>query len=349
MRSASWVTGRSPRWTVKLRRGPTLAATIVDTTFVVATSLTLLTSTVGAPAAQGTLAQDADFRAVTEKVGRDGLAVLFYGSGSKSVLNDGKTGFTLGGPAALLVDFPSGLAKARKVKKVTAVVIDVPAATDFYKDGTGPFKDAGIDLKLVPVPPGTADMTPQMQQVVSNNPDGIVTVVGNDPFCIAAFNGLRTAGFEGTVAAIPQCITEATKKAVPADFLSSIQIGATTPFPNTDDPSVKQYLAVLDEYGTPDIDRGDTNGATTFSTVAALGVATADLTGEVTPASVAAAIHSMKESVIPGTGGLKFRCNGKADPTGGPGICSRGLLAATLDSSGTPSNFKKLNDDPIPD
>jgi branched-chain amino acid transport system substrate-binding protein len=278
-----------------------------------------------------------------------GIPVLFYGTGSKKVLDDGRTGFTIGGPAALLVDFPAGLAKAKKVKKVSAVVIDVPAATDFYKDGGAAFDKAGLDLKLVPVPPGTADMTPQMQQVVSNNPDGIVTVVGNDSFCIAAFNGLRTAGFKGTVAAIPQCITDATKKAVPADFLEGMQIGATTMFPDTSDPSIKQYLAVLDAYGAKDVDHGDTNGATTFSTVAALNVATADLQGDVTPASVAAAIKSMKEGVIPGTGGLKFRCNGKADPAGGVAICSRALLAATLDASGNPSGFKKLNDDPIPD
>jgi branched-chain amino acid transport system substrate-binding protein len=278
-----------------------------------------------------------------------GIPVLFYGSGSKKVLDDGKTGFSIGGPAALLVDFPAGLAKAKNVKKVTAVVIDVPAATDFYKDGSASFEKAGLDLKLVRVPPGTADMTPQMQQVVSNNADGVVTVVGNDSFCIAAFNGLRTAGFKGTVAAIPQCITDATKKAVPADFLKGMQIGATTMFPDTSDPSITQYLAVLDAYGAKSVDHGDTNGATTFSTVAALGVATAGLKGDATPATVAAAIKSMKESVIPGTGGLKFRCNGKADPTGGAAICSRALFAATLDASGKPSGFKKLNDDPIPD
>ena len=52
---------------------------------------------------------------------------------------------------------------------------------------------------------------------------------------------------------------------------------------------------------------------------------------------------------LPGTGGLKFRCNGKADPTGGAAICSRALFAATLDAAGKPSGFKKLNDDPIPD
>ena len=52
-----------------------------------------------------------------------------------------------------------------------------------------------------------------MQKVVTDNPKGVVHVVGNDSFCIAAFNGLRTAGFEGQVVAIPQCFSDATRTA----------------------------------------------------------------------------------------------------------------------------------------
>ena len=61
----------------------------------------------------------------------------------------------------------------------------------------------GLDFKLVPIAAGTADMTPQMQQVTSDNPNGVVYVIGNDAFCIAAFNGLRTAGFKGKVTVDP--------------------------------------------------------------------------------------------------------------------------------------------------
>jgi branched-chain amino acid transport system substrate-binding protein len=279
-----------------------------------------------------------------------GIPVMFYGTGSAAVLADTKTGYSLSGPGQLLVDFPAGLAKAKSATNVTAVVIDVPAALDFYKGGTpDAFAKQGLKLEVVPVPPGTADMTPQMQQVVSANPDGVVTVVGNDTFCIAAFNGLRTAGFKGTLATIPQCISDATKKAVPADFLEGMSIGATTPFPDATDPSVQQYFAVIDTYGAKDVDHSDANGATTFSTVAALSVATAGLTGDPTPANIAAAIKAMKESEIPGTGGLTFRCNGKADPANGAAICGHSLLGATLDASGNPTNFTKLNDTPIPD
>lgn len=279
-----------------------------------------------------------------------GIPVMFYGTGSTAVLSDAKTGYSLSGPQGLLVDFPEGLAKSKHATKVTAVVIDVPAATDFYKGNTvSQFDSQGLKLDLVPVAPGTADMTPQMQQVVSSNPDGVVTVVGNDSFCIAAFNGLRTAGFTGTLATVPQCISDATKQAVPGDFLKGISIGATTPFPDKTDASIQQYFAVIDNYGAAGVDHSDSNGITTFSTVAALQAAVAGLQGDVTPASVAAAIKGMKETVIPGTGGLTFRCNGKADLVNGPAVCSHSLLATTLDASGNPTTFTKLNDTPIPD
>ncbi len=98
-----------------------------------------------------------------------------------------------------------GAAKAQKTKKVSAVVIDVPAATQILQDKT-PYQKAGVDMEMTPVALGTADMTPQMQKVVTDNPKGVVFVIGNDTFCIAAFNGLRTAGFKGQVTTIPSVL-----------------------------------------------------------------------------------------------------------------------------------------------
>ena len=217
------------------------------------------------------------------------IPVMFYGVSSKLILGDPQTTFALGSPVAVLVSFPSGLAKAKGATTVTAVVIDVPAATDAYKSGVqGLYQQEGLKLDVVAVAPGTADMTPQMQKVVSTNPTGIVTVVGNDAFCIAAFDGLRTAGFKGTVAAVPQCITDATRKAVPSDFLKGMEISATTPFQDQSDPSVVQYFAVMDKYGASGINRTDANGITTFTTVSSLAIAVKDLKGDVTPATVAA-------------------------------------------------------------
>ena len=52
-------------------------------------------------------------------------------------------------------------------------------------------------------------MTSQMQQVVDSGA-GVVHVIGNDAFCISAFNGLQAVGYDGEITTISQCITDTT-------------------------------------------------------------------------------------------------------------------------------------------
>jgi branched-chain amino acid transport system substrate-binding protein len=190
-------------------------------------------------------------------------------------------------------------------------------------------------------------MTPQMQQVVSDNPDGVVYVIGNDSFCIAAFNGLRAAGFKGIVTSIPQCLTNATRQAVPASFLKGIQVGATSPVDNPKDPSVKQYYAVTKKFGAADIDRTVAGGFAMFTSLGGFAVANAALKGDVTPKTLIATTKAMPWSVLPGTGGLHFRCNGKADPTQ-PAACSNNALLTSLNAQGKGTKYVRISDTPIP-
>ena len=80
-----------------------------------------------------------------------------------------------------------------------------------------------------------------------------------------------------------------------------------------------------------------------FNAMGAFGVALKGHKGDVTPASVLSTIKSMPWSVVPGTGGLHFRCNGKADPTQ-PAVCSNATNAATLDATGKPATYTPVND-----
>jgi branched-chain amino acid transport system substrate-binding protein len=181
---------------------------------------------------------------------------------------------------------------------------------------------------------------------VSENPKGAVLVVGNDSFCAAAFNGLRTAGFKGKVVAIQECITDVTRNAVPGDFLEGITVGATTPFADKTNPSIVQYLAVLDEYGESGADREANNGLVAFIVASSLAIAAKDLKGPVNPASVTKAIKAMSDSEMPGTGGQHFRCNGKADPNGRAICAASAVLYTTLDDEGNITAFRTLGADP---
>jgi Periplasmic binding protein len=92
-------------------------------------------------------------------------------------------------------------------------------------------------------------MTPQMQDVAASGAD-VVQVVGNDAFCIAAFNGLNTAGYDREISSIIQCITDAAREGVPAEVLEGISITSTIALGATDDPTFQLYAAVMDEYRT---------------------------------------------------------------------------------------------------
>ena len=60
-----------------------------------------------------------------------------------------------------------------------------------------------------------------------------------------------------------------------------------------------------------------------------------------------ATAKAMPWSVLPASGGLHFRCNGKAAPAE-PATCSNGILLATLDAKGKATSYTKVSDTQIP-
>ncbi|WP_307874776.1 ABC transporter substrate-binding protein [Frankia nepalensis] len=272
------------------------------------------------------------------------IPLMFANTTAAGALTDTETTFNLTDPYFGQIDLPAQQAKDKGLKKVTAVVIDVPVVSAFYKSvAPARFQKLGVDLDVVSVPPGTADMTPQLREIATGDP-GVVSIVGGDAFCISALNGLRSVGYDGPVVALALCITDATRKAVPADVLEGMAVSATAPV-GTDNPSTRLLGAVVDAYGH-DIDVHRPGTMSMFTVVAAFGAAVEGLTGDVTPASIAAAIKAMPEKDLPGAEGLRFRCNGKAVPDQ-PGVCVRGGLVATLNDKGEPDGFTPVGVSPI--
>jgi branched-chain amino acid transport system substrate-binding protein len=285
-------------------------------------------------------------QSVWEPLHQGGVPVVFYGASDVAVSTDTESTFVLSSPLGGLVDLPIAAAEAEGEVKVTVVVVDIPAAIALY-DSLGPslFEAQGIELEVVKVPPGTADMTPQMQQVADSDP-GVVHVIGNDTFCIAAFNGLRAVAFDGPVTTISQCMTEATVDAVPGDFFEGMRMSATAPV-GTDDPSVALYHAVVDSYADEE-PASETGGISMFTAIAGLAAPLENLSGDVTPAAVIATIKAMPEMELPGSGGLRYRCNGNAIEFA-PATCTRGGLSTTLDATGEPTTYEVVGDTPIED
>jgi branched-chain amino acid transport system substrate-binding protein len=278
-----------------------------------------------------------------------GVPVINHSATNTSLLKDDKSTFILYDPNAQTVVLPLVVAKQEKAKKLSIIVIDVPPATDLYKtsETKRKFKKAGLDVKIVPVPLGTPDMTPQAQQIVQDNPDGVVAIIGHDAFCIPALNGLKAVGFTGTVTTISFCITDAMRKAAPKELIKGMRFGSEAPLGDKKDPSLKQYQAVLKKYAK-DVDPEDLPALTVFQSFGALSLGTKTLKGQVTPDSVIAALRGMDNEVLPASGGRVFRCNGKATSFG-VSICSVSTNTGALDANGQPTKYTVDNNGPIPD
>jgi len=278
-----------------------------------------------------------------------GIPVVNYSVTNEGLLQDDASTFILQSSESLTVQLPLGVAQDLGADAASVIVVDLPIATESFEGDTPAlFEDAGIELQVVPAPLGAPDMTPQAQQIVSKNPDGVVMIVGHDAFCIPAINGLIAAGFDGTIVTISYCVTDAMKDAIPGEVKEGMIIAANAPLGDDADPSMQQYQAVLAQYGAADVDPLEATPLAVYSALSGLSIGTQGLEGEVTPDSVIAAMRAMDNEILPGTGGRQFRCNGKAAPET-PAVCAVSTLSATLDADGNPVGYEVLNDEPIPD
>ncbi len=265
-----------------------------------------------------------------------GIPLVLLGASSEKLETDTESTFVMGNPGAGLWGLPVALAQAVEATKVSYVIVDVPQARDlFVADDGATMAAAGLDFDVVPIPLGTPDMVPQMEQVKAGGA-GVVHILGNDSFCIAAIQGLHAVGYTGAISTISQCFTDATRSTL-AGQLAGVNVATPTAEGATGDPSWELYRAVMDQFGG-DVD--DIGGYTLsgYVAVATLGAVLASLDGEVTPSSAAAAIRSMPDTALPVGGGVMIRCGGSA-VTDRPAICTNQWLRGVLDADGHPLSY----------
>lgn len=262
--------------------------------------------------------------------------VVISGSGGK-LLGDDRSTFLMVNPAAAFFGLPIALAEAEGAEKVAFVIIDVPQAHDVLDADDGEtMARAGLDYEVTAVPLGTPDMTPQMQEVADSGA-GVVHILGNDSFCIAAIQGLRAVGYDGAISGVSHCFTDATRTALGAD-LEGISVLAPLADGATDDPTYQLYLAVMGEYGEGVDDVDGYYALSGYAAVATVAAALETIEGEITPATVAETIKSMPETELPAGGGVTFQCGGGAVPDQ-PAICTNQWLRGELDASGVPTSY----------
>jgi branched-chain amino acid transport system substrate-binding protein len=282
--------------------------------------------------------QSAVAQSLWEPLHAAGIPILLGAGFGETMQTDTQSTFLLANPVATFFGLPVAAAKAEGAEKIAFVVIDVPQAVDLLEspEGEATLQKSGLEYEVVRVPVGTADMTTQMQEVV-NSGAKVVHVLGNDAFCIAAFQGLNAVAYDGTITAVNQCLTNATREALPGG-LEGISVLSTVAVGATGDPTYELYLAVIGAYGTDVTDPDNFVAMGGYNAMASLLTAAASVSGDITPQSMAAAVKAMPESVIAGGGGAMFQCGGSAYPTQ-PAVCTNQWLRAELDADGNPSTY----------
>jgi branched-chain amino acid transport system substrate-binding protein len=292
------------------------------------------------------LSQSAVAESVWEPLHAAGVPTMWFQTSGQGILLDTESSFAIINPLTTLFGLPVSVAESEGTDKIAFVIIDVPQARQGI-EALGPMilGEAGIEYDVIPIAPGTADMTSQMQEV-ANSGAGVVHITGNDAFCIAAFNGLSAVGYEGAVTALNQCVTDATREAVPGDVLEGIFITSTIALGAEDDPTYQLFRAVMNAFGedVQDVENATSMGG--YVAMASLLTALEGISGDVTPESVVAAIKAMPEQELPGGGGLRFRCGGSALAMM-PAVCSNEWLQTELDSEGRPTTYEAIDSSEI--
>lgn len=233
---------------------------------------------------------------------------------------------------------PAAVAADAGLSKVAVVTIDVPAATDALNVMVPLFyPNAGVEGTVVAVPPGTPDMTPQIQTAIGNGAE-LFGIIGDETFCISAFQALELLGFDGPIVTIGPCIGEESVNIV--DLEGMIVSG-----PTSDDPADAEralFLAVMEEFA-PDVSSLTVAERGFMPVIAFARAMSAHPDGDMTPDTVIEALMAMAPAQIPlAPDGAMFQCNRTAVVIA-PAFCAAGTLITTLDADGNSTGYAPVD------
>ena len=225
-------------------------------------------------------------------------------------------------PGSFAIDggFPAYLgamalsAKQHGYTKVGFLVDNVPAAIQGAEALGGiVFKAAGVGFTVVPVNSGTADMSPQLQSVVSGGADA-VGMVGDVTFCSSFLQAYNTLDLKLPRYVLSTCQDPSILDSATLDkALAGSYITTTTQASKSD---LALYGALIKKYDpkastNPNVSSNQASGVTPVLTLAAIMKGS---TEPVTAAGIKTQTETAKNVVVPLSGGLSFTCNGTAIP-----------------------------------
>ena len=219
-----------------------------------------------------------------------------------------------GGYQATLTGFAK-YAKQHGYKKVTAFVVNVPAAIAGAQQlGTPLFKAQGVGLTIEGVPTGVPDATAQVTAGLSGNPSAAL-IIADEGTCTSVLKALNVVNPSLPAMGITSCLTTSATQAL-GNAMNGVKIFGSSA-PQADDSEAKLYQYVMAKWAP----KANPTGYTVVGYQSMLGLvrATAGLTGAATPASITAAIKAVEGRAAAGRGRahVHLQREGPADPAVG--------------------------------
>jgi branched-chain amino acid transport system substrate-binding protein len=233
--------------------------------------------------------------------------------------------FMLSGGIVAVLAGQAATAAKDGLKKVTLIIGDSgDAAASVKALGEPMFKQANVELNVVTIPVGAADLTPQITAGLADNPDA-VTVLGDTRQCISVLKTLQTVAPDAKKYLIASCLDKPVLDAVGNEAVSGSKAFTTVNL-SSDDPSVTLYRSVMAQYA-PDTDPAGL-AYIGYQVVAALGELKG-LEGTVDAQAFKKALSEAKDVPLPAAPGITFTCDGKAFPPL-TSLCSKAILVSDV-------------------
>ncbi len=246
--------------------------------------------------------------------------------------------FMLSGGIVAVLAGQAATAAKDGLKKVTLIIGDSgDAAASVKALGEPMFKQANVELNVVTIPVGAADLTPQITAGLADNPDA-VTILGDTRQCISVLKTLQTVAPDAKKYLIASCLDKPVLDAVGNEAVSGSKAFTTVNL-SSDDPSVTQYRSVMAQYA-PDTDPAGL-AYIGYQVVAALGELKG-LEGAVDAQTFKKALSEAKDVPLPAAPGITFTCDGTAFPPL-TSLCSKAILVSDVTSDAKLENTVVTN------
>ena len=272
--------------------------------------------------------------------------ITISGASTAELTTPGSFAIEGGFPAYLGAEALS--AKQHGYSKVALLVENVPAAIQGAQALGGiVFKAAGVDLSVVPINPGTADISPQMQSAVSGGAQA-VGMVGDVTLCSSFLQAYNTLNLKLPRYVLSTCQDPSILNSATLDkALTGSYVTTTTAASKSD---LATYGAIIKKYDpkaspNPSVSSNQADGVTPVLTLAAIMKGS---TQPVTAAGIKTQTETAKNVVIPLSGGLTFTCDGTAIPLL-KSVCSSSAALGVIQSgkAGKVTQIKVYNPTPL--